>query len=140
MKAEARGTPRFPLPIVSRICYVTLRSQQLKASLYLSVKQIQSYSYQLFPGSMSLGGIFPCHTHERQLGLAEPVWDQKACTTQAAPGCRRSREASFLLPTHQVCNYIWSKASVRGLKLAEQLAPSCEEIRKAAHPQIRRSG
>ena len=28
---------------------------------------------------MSLGGIFPCHTHARQLGLAEPVWDQKAC-------------------------------------------------------------
>lgn len=63
-----------------------------------------------------------------------------ANTTQAAPGCRRSREASFLLPTHQVCNSIRSKASVRGLKPAEQLAPSCEEIRTAANPQIRRSG
>lgn len=39
-----------------------------------------------------------------------------ANTAQAAPGCRRSREASFLPPTHRVCNYIWSKASVRNLK------------------------
>lgn len=49
------------------------------------MKQIQSNSYQLFPGWMGLGGTFWCYKNTPQLGLAEPVQDPKGMSSSTKP-------------------------------------------------------